>query len=69
MNTHLFNLLQQRVHSDCAIPARLFELTDPNDFFLAVRTLAEELGYRLEESDMLEARQAGRRAWSNRNKQ
>lgn len=69
MNTHLFNLLQQRIYSDDVIQARLFELTDPKDFFLAVRTLAEELGHILEESDMLEATRTGRRAWSSRNKQ
>lgn len=69
MNTHLFNLLQQRIYSDCTLQARLFELTDPKDFFSAVRTLAEDLGHPLEETELIEATRAGRRAWSGRNKQ
>jgi hypothetical protein len=68
MDTHLFHLLRQRVHGDCALQARLFELTDPKDFFYAVRALAEELGHTLEETDVLEATRAGRSAWHNRNR-
>jgi hypothetical protein len=69
MDTHLFRLLQQQVHKDHALQARLFELTDRKDFFSAIQALAEELGHPLEETDMIEAIRAGRRAWSDRNKQ
>lgn len=69
MDTHLLHLLQQRVFGDCALQAKLFELTDPKEFFYAVRALADELGLALEENDVLEATRAGRRAWSGRNKQ
>lgn len=69
MNTPLFHLLRQRVHEDHALQARLFELTDAKDFFEAVRALAEELGHTLEETDVIAAIRAGRRAWSSRNEQ
>jgi hypothetical protein len=68
MDKHLFHLLRQRVHGDHALQARLFELTDPKDFFAAVQALAEELGYTLEQADVFEAALAGRRAWHNRNR-
>jgi hypothetical protein len=69
MDTHLFRLLQQQVYKDHALQARLFELTDRKDFFSAIQALAEELGHPLEETAMIEVIRAGRRAWSDRNKQ
>ncbi|MDD1619941.1 MAG: hypothetical protein LUQ11_00555 [Methylococcaceae bacterium] len=68
MDAHLFHLLRQRVHKDHALQARLFELTDPTDFFAAIQALAEESGYTLEQADLLEATLAGRRAWHNKNR-
>lgn len=62
----IFLTLRQRVHRDPALQARLFALTDAQEFIAAVRQLAQASGFALTDDDVLQAMRAGRRAWSDR---
>lgn len=58
--------LRQRVHDDPALQAQLFALEDPVDFVAAVQRLASSIGYPLDQDVIVQAMDAGGRAWFER---
>lgn len=61
-----FLMLRHSVHGDPALQARLFALTDAQEFIVAVRQLAQSSNLALTDDDVLQAMRTGRRAWSDR---
>lgn len=67
MTEDIFETLRQAVYGDPALQARLFDLTDADQFIAAIRELAQSSGHTLEETSVRELMQTGRRAWFERN--
>ncbi len=66
-NTELvLRLLRQTVHHDPELQARMFALTDIDQFIAEVCAMARTSGYELEYKDVRQAMYAGRKAWSDR---
>ncbi len=61
-----FEVLRQRVHGDPALQARLFALTEPQEFITAVRQAARAFGLALSDGEVQLEMRVGRQAWSDR---
>lgn len=59
--------LRLLVYNDSALQARLFGLTDEQEFIAAVLQLAQSSGHTLEAEAVTQAMRAGRKAWFERN--
>lgn len=66
MSETAFQVLHRRVQADPALRASLFALDDPAEFIGAVRRLAQSIGHELDEAAILQAMNAGSRAWFER---
>lgn len=61
-----FPALKQKVLSDPALQARLFEILDVHEFWLALNALAGELGLELDENALTSIMRESAQAWHGR---
>lgn len=61
-----FQALHQLLYESPALQDSLFALDSPSEFAGAVRRLAQDLGYELCDEEILQAMNAGARAWFER---
>ncbi len=61
-----FPALKQKVLSEPALQARLFEILDAHEFWLALDALAGELGLELDENTLASVMRERAQAWHGR---
>ena len=62
----IIRMLRQAVHGNPELQAQLFNIDNADSFVAAVRQLALDSGYELQDVDIRQAMLAKRRAWSDR---